>query len=159
MDTPTAVFVATLVVYLGATVLPFRVGQEYSAWLAQATTATCALATFFALRKYRASTPQALAVALSAAAVTALASTSLAGCMRAPGGASCNSMALVHASLLSGAALAGSASYVTYVLWLAIGLPVWAAVVATLLGTPLLVAASMPLVNSAVGSAFGKIAA
>lgn len=159
MDTPTAVFVAMLVLYLGATAMPARVGQDATAWLAELTTATGALATFFALQRRGAGLPQALAVALSAAAVAALASTSLAGCMRAPGGASCNSMALTHAALLSGAALSGSASYAMFVLWLAAGLPTWAAIVATLVGTPLLLAASLPVVGGAVARTFGTVAA
>lgn len=156
MQTSMAVFLACTVIYFGAVVMPVPEAQSAVGWLSQVVVATGAFATFASMASHRLSVTQALAVFLCAGGLAAVSSLATTACYLKD--SQCTSLFPLHATIFSSAFLAGSAAFTSFAAWTALGLPLWAVIVGTVLAAPGLVVVVMPFVSRFVGAAFGQLA-
>ena len=156
MLTTQAVFLATSVIYLGAVVTPMPQAQAAVGWLSQVVVASGAVATFATMGVHRLTIPQAVAVFLCAGGVAAMSSIATTACYLK--NSQCTSLFPLHATVFSSAFLTGSAAFTAFSVWMAAGLPLWAAIVGTVLAAPGLIVVVMPYVSKVVGAGFGQLA-
>ena len=156
MNTTLAVFIATTVIYFGAVVMPVDGAQASVGWLSQAVVATGAVATFGAMQAHRLTIVQAVAVFACAGAMSALSSVATTACYLKD--SQCTSLLPLHSTIFTTAFLTGSAAFTSFSVWMALGLPLWAAIVGTVLAAPGLIVVVMPFVSNLVSVGFGKLA-
>lgn len=156
MHTSLAVFLATAVIYFGAVVMPFPQSQAAVGWLSQVVVATGAIATFAAMHTNRLTIAQAAAVFVCAGGVSAVSSLATTACYLKD--SQCTSLFPLHATIFSSAFLTGSAAFAAFSAWTALGLPLWAIIVGTVLAAPGLIVMVMPLVSRVVGDGFARLA-
>jgi hypothetical protein len=123
--------------------------------MSQAVFATGAVATFMAMHQYRLSLAHATAVFLCAGAVSTISTLSSVACFFRS--VECSTLFPMHATIFSSAFLVGSAAFTAFTLWANLGLPAWAAIVATILAAPPMIAVASPMVAKVVGDAFAQI--
>lgn len=155
MQTSLAVFLATAVIYFGASVMPYASVQQSMGWLSQAVVATGAAATFLLMKSNRLTLPQAAAVFVCAGAVAAVTSASTVACFLKS--AQCATLFPLHATVFSSAFLIGSSGFTAFSAWMALGMPLWAAIVGTILASPVLIVVVMPWVAKVIGAVFAAL--
>lgn len=148
MQRSVAVFLATAVIYVGASLLPST--HPALGWLAQGTVITGAIATFCVMRAHNVTIPQAAAVFLCTGSLAALSNLSATTCFLK--NEDCTSLLPLHAAVLSNALVLGVASFTSFEAWVALGLPVWLAVFGTVVAAPAMSLAVMPLVSRVISS-------
>ena len=155
MQTSVAVFLAFVVIYFGAFMLPAEYSQKTVGWAAQAATLTGAVATFMVLYSHRIGLPKSLMVLFGTSVMSALSAMATVACVQTQ---KCSPTFPVHVLVLSSAVLSGTAAFTGFLLGNALGLPLWAAIVASIAFAPVFVAVVLPAVSQGVKSVVDKFA-
>lgn len=145
MHTSVAVFVALTVIYAGTLVLPYDLSAKTMQFAAQAATIACAVATFFVLKSSKMGVGP---VALVLAAATSFVALAGLAAMTCPPG-KCQkyrTLFVANSLLFSTSIMTGSAAFLAYTVGSVVGLPAWAAIVASVVLTPLYIVYGMPVV-------------
>jgi hypothetical protein len=155
MHTSAAVFLAFSALYFASLAMPVPEAKPVAGWAAQGTVVAGAIAAFLALRARGVDLVRAVAVLAVAGVVSALAALAVVRCVET---GRCTDTLPLHAVIFSTAALTGAAAYVAFSIATHLGMPLWAAIVASAALAPVLLALGMPLVTRAVATAVGKFA-
>lgn len=150
MQTGVAVFLAVSVVYFAAFALPFEYAQKVAGGLAQATTLTGAVATFLVLKSYGVDGAGALAVFAAFSVMSAMAVLAASQCMSRPH--ECRETMHLHAVIFASGFAMGAAGYLSYVVGVWMGLPMWAIIALAVTCAPLLSTVMHPFLMRAVST-------
>ena len=158
MQTSLAVFLATTVIYFVSTLLPFKASQQSVGWAAQATMATGVVATFMVMKAQRLTMVQAALVFACFALIAGTAVLVSSACLVQKNKWQCEHLLPLHTVLFSSAFLTGSAAYIGYGLGSALGMPLWATIVASIVFAPFAMAVATPLASKAVTQVCNQLA-
>lgn len=151
MQTSVAVFLAFTVIYFAAVVMPFDVSLKALGWTAQATSITAAVATFMTMQSHKFSLTSASVLLLCLTIVSTIAAVAILLCVHRQ---QCQDTFPVHALVFSTGFLSGAAAYVAYLVGNAVGLPLWATIVASIVFAPTYIAYIMPLISKSIENLF-----
>jgi hypothetical protein len=150
MHTTDTVFVAVAALYLVSTVLPVDWAERTTPYLSMATGLTGAIATFFTMSRLKLGLLQTLAVMACAATVTTLTTLAMASTTQCADSSKCYALLPLTGMVFSSAILSGAAAYFAYLLASAVGLPLWAAIVTTIVFAPVFMAIVAPAIDKGV---------
>lgn len=154
MQTSVAVFLSLAVIYFSLLVVPSEFAQKYTGWAAQAVSLSGAVATFMLMRSHKLGYVQGAVVLTGMALVVTLAGLAVAACVKRK---KCQQSFPVHTLVFSSGFLSGAAAYVGYLLGVAVGLPVWATIVVSVVFAPVFITTAMPVLVRGVNSMLNKM--
>ena len=151
MHISVAVFLALTVIYAGTFVLPYDLGAKALPFASEAASASCAVATFFIVKSGNMGLASVALLLAAATAFVALSGLATLACTTRQRPCSKTQAGFVaHSLLFSSPIMVGTAAYFAYAVGSMAGLPLWAAVVAAVVLTPLYVVYALPPVADGV---------
>lgn len=151
MHTSVAVFIALTVIYAGTLVLPADLSAKTLQFTGAAASTSCAVATFFVLKASNLGVGAVALVLVAATAMVSMTALAMATCSTS-GCRQYQTMYVSNSLLFSSSITTGTAAYLGYLVASLVGLPVWAAIVVSVLLVPMYIVYGMPVIMHGVAN-------